>query len=326
MGAGQSQNGPLPAGGFWLVDDRDSPKLSNGVTIASMSTHEILFSANPKKVRVDDAVRHLDDHQELYWAVAFRVATERLSYPMYGYIHISGGRVEYRVSIRDIVPFSPEHQEDPALKPEPWRREWHEHSKEAGAKLWKNELVITEIVPFAYDTYFFQKCDGTRVLRPPFGYVRVLPPSGVPAGKAQSSPRMLAVAKSERNQSTPLQNIHEAHLEELIASDLDKIEPGLTLIGRQHDAGPAGRIDLLCRSSVGDIVVVELKRIGARAAGVVEQTMAYVGWASKHLALPEQHVRGIIVGGKPDTRLQYAVDGIPNLKFRSLDISIGDAD
>src|ERR1035441_9145626 len=74
--------------------------------LASMSTHEILFSANPKKVRVDDAVRHLADHQELYWAVAFRVATERLSYPMYGYIHISGGQVEYRVSIRDIVPFS----------------------------------------------------------------------------------------------------------------------------------------------------------------------------------------------------------------------------
>jgi hypothetical protein len=31
-------------------------------------------------------------------------------------------------------------------------------------------------------------------------------------------------------------------------------------------------------------------------------------------------VRGIIVGGKPDTKLQYAVDGIPNPKFRSLNI------
>jgi RecB family endonuclease NucS len=115
-------------------------------------------------------------------------------------------------------------------------------------------------------------------------------------------------------------------MEHLIASDLDQIEPGLTLIGRQHDAGAAGRIDLLCRAAVGDIVVVELKRIGVRAAGVVEQTMAYVGWARKHLAGPNQRVRGIIVGGKPDTKLQYAVDGIPNLTFRSLNISIGDAD
>jgi hypothetical protein len=80
------------------------------------------------------------------------------------------------------------------------------------------------------------------------------------------------------------------------------------------------------RLAGGDIVVVELKRIGARAAGVVEQTMAYVGWARKHLAGPDQQVRGIIVGGKPDTKLQYAVDGISNLKFRSLNVSIGDVD
>ena len=136
----------------------------------------------------------------------------------------------------------------------------------------------------------------------------------------------LAAPKSVRSQPDRLQNIHEAHLEDLIASDLAQIEPGLTLIGRQYDAGAAGRIDLLCRAAVGDIVVVELKRIGARAAGVVEQTMAYVGWARKHLAGPDQRVRGIIVGGKPDTKLQYAVDGISNLKFRSLNVSIGDVD
>jgi hypothetical protein len=146
-----------------------------------------------------------------------------------------------------------------------------------------------------------------------------------PAGNRTGSTR-LAAPKSVRGRQDRLQNIHEAHLEELIASDLDQIEPGLTLIGRQHDAGAAGRIDLLCRSSVGDIVVVELKRIGAKAAGVVEQTMAYVGWARKHLAGPNQQVRGIIVGGKPDTKLQYAVDGIPNLEFRSLSVSISDAE
>ena len=54
--------------------------------------------------------------------------------------------------------------------------------------------------------------------------------------------------------------------------------------------------------------------------------MAYLGWARKHLAGPNQLVRGIIVGGKPDTKLQYAVDGISNLKFRSLNVSIGDVD
>ena len=246
---------------------------------------------------------------------------------MYGYIHICGGQVKYRASIRDIVPFSPEIQEDTALKPEPWIREWRENRDDVRSKPWKNHLVMTEIMPFSYDTLSFQKeRDGTNVERAPQNFVHVLPPSRAPASTAQSGSSMLAAVKSERTQLTPLQNIHEAYLEDLIASDLDRIEPGLTLIGRQRDAGAAGRIDLLCQSSGGDIVVVELKRIGVRAAGVVEQTMAYVGWARKHLAGPDQQVRGIIVGGRPDTKLQYAVDGIPNLRFRSLNISIGDAD
>jgi hypothetical protein len=159
------------------------------------------------------------------------------------------------------------------------------------------------------------------------GRIAVLRAHGnnVPGGN-QSTTTLPTAVKSGRSLAAPLQNIHEAHLEELIASDLDQIEPGLTLIGRQHDAGAAGRIDLLCHSAGGDIVVVELKRIGVRAAGVVEQTMAYVGWALKHLAGPGQQVRGIIVGGKPDTKLQYAVGGIPNLKFRSLNVLIGDVD
>jgi Endonuclease NucS len=286
----------------------------------------ILICVNPKKVPVDDAVKHLADHNELYWAVTFPIARDRFSYPIYGYIHMCGGQVEYRVSIRDIVPFSRDHHEDRALKPETWVREWQENRNNVRAKPWKNELVMTEIMPFSYDTYSFHKCDGTKVKQAPQKFVRVLPPNRAPASSAQSGSSMLTAAKSERSQLAPLQNIHEAHLEDLIASDLDQIEPGLKLIGRQRNAGAAGRIDLLCQSSAGDIVVVELKRIGARAAGVVEQTMAYVGWARKHLAGPDQQVRGIIVGGRPDTKLQYAVDGIPNLRFRSLNISIGDAD
>lgn len=285
----------------------------------------ILICVNPKKYAVDDALKHLADHNELFWGVRFRIARDRFSYPMYGYIHMCGGKVQYRASIRDVVPCSPDQHQDRALKPESWVREWQENSKKKREE-WKYELVMTEITPFSYDTYSFQKYDGTKVKRPPENYVRVLPPSHAPAGSLQSGSLTLAAAKSERTQLTPLQNIHEAHLEDLIASDLDQIEPGLTLIGRQRDAGAAGRIDLLCQSSGGDIVVVELKRMGARAAGVVEQTMAYVGWARKHLAGPDQQVRGIIVGGRPDTKLQYAVDGIPNLRFRSLNISIGDVD
>src|ERR1700730_3153671 len=121
----------------------------------------ILFSANPNMVIVDDAIRHLADHKELYWEVGFRIVKDNFSYPMYGFIHISGGQVEYRATIRDIVPFSPTHYEDGALaaqvKPEPWLREWKENVNDARSRPWRNALVITEIVPFSYDTYLFEK-------------------------------------------------------------------------------------------------------------------------------------------------------------------------
>jgi len=140
----------------------------------------ILFSADPSTVLVDDAIKHLAGHEEIYWAVPFPIVRGHFSYPMYGFIHMCGGQVEYRVSIRDIVPFSRDYHEDKAVaervKPEPWLREWKENRKNVQARPWKNELVITEIVPFSYDTVSFQKCNGTKVQTPPQSYVRVRPP------------------------------------------------------------------------------------------------------------------------------------------------------
>jgi hypothetical protein len=51
----------------------------------------ILFSANPTMVKVDDAIRHLSDHEELYWEIGFSINRERFLYPILGYIHICGG-------------------------------------------------------------------------------------------------------------------------------------------------------------------------------------------------------------------------------------------
>ena len=60
-------------------------------------------------VTVDDAIRHLSTHDELYWEVGFRIAKDSFSFPMLGFIHISGSQVEYRATIRGIMPFSPDH-------------------------------------------------------------------------------------------------------------------------------------------------------------------------------------------------------------------------
>jgi hypothetical protein len=131
-----------------------------------------------------------------------------------------------------------------------------------------------------------------------------------------------ATPKPKKAEAGPLKNIHEVHLEELLAEDLDVVEPGLQLVRRQQDAGAAGRIDLLCRSAEGELVVVEVKRLNTRAEDVYKQTMAYVGWVRRNLAENGQAVRGIIVGGRLDEKVLLAIEGTPNLKYRRLSLTV----
>jgi hypothetical protein len=146
-------------------------------------TDAILFSAKPSMVNFDDVMRHLEDHKELYWSVGFPIAKDKFSFPIFGFIHISGGQVEYRVLVDDIVPFSANHYEDPSLKPAPWREEWRNDSNQRARK---NSFVMTEIVRFPFDTYRFEKYGGGLINRPPQTYVRVIPPKQPP----QSAPRV----------------------------------------------------------------------------------------------------------------------------------------
>jgi hypothetical protein len=129
----------------------------------------ILFSAKPKMVNVDDAIRHLSSHKELYWEVGFKIA-RKFSFPIRGYIHISGRKVEYEATIKNIIPFSQSHFEDENLKPAVWR-----NLENIRSHPWKHALVITRIVPFPYKRYRFKKCDGSAVCHPPQNYINVRP-------------------------------------------------------------------------------------------------------------------------------------------------------
>jgi len=261
-------------------------------------------------VTVDDAIKHLADHDKLYWEVGFRIATSGFSYPMYGFMHISGGQVEYRVNILDIVPFSRGHYEDEALakrvKPEPWLQEWRENRNDVRSYRWKNALVMTEIVPFSYDTYSFQKYDGTKVQVPPHGYVRVLPPSRTPQRGHRPVPGGKRRTLAERN------------LEDFIVEQLETIEPGLQLINRQLST-PAGRLDLLCKDADGNYVVVELKRIQGTDQ-VMGQLLRYMGWLKQAHGIDK--VRGIIIVGRRDQALSYAVMAVPNVQVKEFKILI----
>jgi hypothetical protein len=201
----------------------------------------ILFSANPNMVDLDDARNHLADHNELYWSVGFRIARHNFSYPIYGFIHIRGGQVEYRSTIRDIIPFSPRHYEDktlaPKVKPEPWIRQWQDNIDGFRSRPWKNVFVITEIVPFSYDTYEFDKCDGTKVRKPPENYIRVQLPGRI----METRPQVSSTHRKRLATEVPLA---ERNLEDFIVQQLDAVEPGLQLVERQLST-PAGRLDLL---------------------------------------------------------------------------------
>jgi len=224
----------------------------------------ILFSANPAIVKVDDAIRHLAYHKELYWEVGFRVSREKFSYPIFGFIHIKGGQVEYRVAIRDIIPFSREHYEiqetAEKVKPEPWRMEWTQNINNIRSYPWQNVLVISRIEPFSFRTSTLLKCNGEPVKRPPQNYIRVILPEnceGVTFPTAETSLPITQKPHPDGRHHKP--GLAEKNLEEIVVHQLEEIEPGLTLVKRQLGTA-AGRLDLLCKDREGQYVVVELKR------------------------------------------------------------------
>ncbi|HEX4864785.1 MAG TPA: endonuclease NucS [Acidimicrobiales bacterium] len=99
----------------------------------------------------------------------------------------------------------------------------------------------------------------------------------------------------------------EAHLQQLLAANLDAVGPGLNLIRREYptDIGP---VDLLCRDSQGRVVAIEIKRRGEIDG--VEQLSRYL----KRLDLDGRFrpVRGILAAQeiKPQARVLAASRGI----------------
>jgi hypothetical protein len=140
----------------------------------------ILFSVNPKMANVDDAVWHLDKHDELYWEVGFPIKDSKFIYPILGYMHLCGKQVGYVAMIRKIIPFSPRHYEDRKLskmvKPDIWLRGWEDNLGNCRQHPWKHAIVMTRIEPFSYNTCQFKRYGGDIVSRPPQNYIRVLPP------------------------------------------------------------------------------------------------------------------------------------------------------
>lgn len=261
---------------------------------------------------VDDAVRHLLSKSSLYWSVGFPIDKSQFKFPICGYMHISGDQVRYRATIDDIIAFSPNHFEDPTLairvKPEAWRKEWDANLNDTRSHPWRNVFDISEIVPYSADTYRFLKCDGTRVTHPPQSYVRVASPSD----HGHELEQLTTISPVKRVK------LHEKNIEDVLAQEVSSIEPGLRLKHRQLES-PAGRLDLLCEGSNGDVVVVELKR-SQGGDQVMGQILRYIGWAMQEF--PGRHVRGIIIVETKDPWLTYASTAVPNVQVKQFKASV----
>ena len=285
----------------------------------------ILFSARqPDMVVVDDAKRHLDNHDELYWEVGFRILRDNFSYPLLGFIHIKGEQVKHKVIIKDIIPFSPEHYENQhiaeRIKPGIWLNEWKNNIGDCRNYPWKNALVMTHIEDFPYNTYQFLKYkDHQFVTKPPQSYIRVLPPEELSKSFANSSRKVYPNApKSVSASNVQRPRLAEINLEEFVVHRLEEIETGLKLENRQLSTA-AGRLDLLCKDRDGQYVVVELKR-SQGTDQVVGQILRYMGWVHENYRTDK--VRGIIIVGKKDQALSYAIKAVTNIQVKEFKISI----
>lgn len=90
------------------------------------------------------------------------------------------------------------------------------------------------------------------------------------------------------------------------------VEDGVVL--SQQYKTDIGRIDLLIKEKdTGKYVVVELKK-GQTSDQTVGQIARYIGWIKEHRS-PGKEVGGIIIAGKYDKKLNYAVKALSGLEL-----------
>ena len=112
----------------------------------------------------------------------------------------------------------------------------------------------------------------------------------------------------------------EKYLEDFIWDNWDKIDFGEKLKkfvdedgneGKQYYTEDAGYIDILAKDSKGNFVVFELKK-GRKNDEVIGQILRYVGWVRKNLVKNSKDVRGVIIVGQKDKKLEMALSEIQN--------------
>ncbi|MCJ7543209.1 MAG: endonuclease NucS [Phycisphaerae bacterium] len=102
--------------------------------------------------------------------------------------------------------------------------------------------------------------------------------------------------------------------------DWELLEEDGEIVGSYYDTQEIGEIDLLGKRRDGKAwLVIELKK-DQTSDSTVGQVLRYMGWVRRNLA-NRGEVQGLIVCREMDRRLQYALDGQPNIRCMTYDVS-----
>jgi len=127
------------------------------------------------------------------------------------------------------------------------------------------------------------------------------------------------IEKTEEDISATTEFVLEKYLEEFIVSNWKKINFGKELEIFEDEDGNSGQqyltdvgyIDILAIDKSGNFYVIELKK-GRSSDQVVGQILRYVAWVKENLA-KDKEVKGIIVVGDRDSKLEYSVKPVESI-------------
>lgn len=134
----------------------------------------ILFSVDAKATKMQVAIEHLKNNNNLYWHVGFNINKSHFTFPLTGYMYINGEGVKFKIIIDDIVTHDPQHYLGPnaaKITPNVWIDNFKKNPRD-----WKVAFVISKIeeLPRSIAVTEIKKENGEFVSWPPQGYIKVM--------------------------------------------------------------------------------------------------------------------------------------------------------
>ncbi len=91
----------------------------------------------------------------------------------------------------------------------------------------------------------------------------------------------------------------EARIRDYLASHLELLEPGLTLVQKEYELkstfGAGGFIDILARDRLGHLVVIEIKRSDQAARSAIHELTKYVALLASGQGVRYDQMRAVLL-------------------------------